>query len=353
LEAVVVEQKAVSDAFRTAGTIDRIDRHNGRLVAADIKTAASVERLSYACQLVYAAHSVPYDVDTDERGEWPEPVATDVAHIYHYPLNRRLKGEPVEWTLVEVDIAGAIVTADQLRGLRHPNADEVAAKFTRPAVIDNHEVNDATPAGGDPIDELRAQVATWDADDRQELADMMTRESIDRTDAEQVAAAIDRYHFRDKVTEPQRREPVAEVPHGPTLNTTPDEGGDADPDAVDALERAYRALDDAARSWFKRLATDAGNLSLKDNRTVRRFEIVRGVATLCEGFDNDDAVRACIAAGLGEELAHSKAFSPGQLLGAMSAEEAKKFAKVADALVHYEAPMGFRPTGEPFIEVAA
>jgi hypothetical protein len=71
LTAVHIEVKCVNDEHRVAGTIDRIDRTpDGRHVIGDIKTGGVVTRVSTAVQLALYAGSLPYDADTETRGEW-------------------------------------------------------------------------------------------------------------------------------------------------------------------------------------------------------------------------------------------------------------------------------------------
>ena len=71
LTAVHVEVKCVNDTHRVAGTIDRIDRTaDGRHVIGDVKTGGDVVKVATAVQLALYADSLPYDIDTETRGEW-------------------------------------------------------------------------------------------------------------------------------------------------------------------------------------------------------------------------------------------------------------------------------------------
>ena len=71
LTAVHVEVKCVNDTHRVAGTIDRVDRlPDGRHVIGDVKTGGDVVKVATAVQLALYADSVPYDIDTETRGEW-------------------------------------------------------------------------------------------------------------------------------------------------------------------------------------------------------------------------------------------------------------------------------------------
>lgn len=76
----VTEQAVVNDELRAAGTIDLICHSLkplfdgaipiGRHVVGDIKTGQT--RQAHAAQLYVGATSVPYDTDTETRGDWDE-----------------------------------------------------------------------------------------------------------------------------------------------------------------------------------------------------------------------------------------------------------------------------------------
>jgi hypothetical protein len=71
LTAVHVEVKCVNDEHRVAGTIDRIDlTADGRYVVGDIKTGGDVVKVATAVQMALYAGSVPYDIESETRGEW-------------------------------------------------------------------------------------------------------------------------------------------------------------------------------------------------------------------------------------------------------------------------------------------
>ena len=70
LEIVHNEATVVNDTLKVAGTLDRIVEHDGQRRVLDIKTGGKVDKTGYAVQLARYAGSIPYDVDTDERGTW-------------------------------------------------------------------------------------------------------------------------------------------------------------------------------------------------------------------------------------------------------------------------------------------
>ena len=73
LRVAYVELVVVNDAWRKASNIDRVvNCADGMARVLDIKSAASVAKVSYLVQLATYAHPdcVPYDPATGERGTW-------------------------------------------------------------------------------------------------------------------------------------------------------------------------------------------------------------------------------------------------------------------------------------------
>jgi len=77
----------INDEYRLAGTLDRLYRTTkvlvapdgqvipiGSIIVADTKTGKELEYAagSYATQLAAYVDSVPYNVETDERGTWDD-----------------------------------------------------------------------------------------------------------------------------------------------------------------------------------------------------------------------------------------------------------------------------------------
>ena len=136
LEILTTEAKAVHDGYRCAGSIDHHARLTrplsfvvdgevitlpaGLVVVLDKKTGKM--QLSerdggidwwhgYAVQVSIYAGSCAYDVDAEERRDWPWPVSQDWALIAHLPVLDALAGEP-KCTLVLVDLAKGRHAAD-------------------------------------------------------------------------------------------------------------------------------------------------------------------------------------------------------------------------------------------------
>ena len=121
----------------------------------------------------------------------------------------------------------------------------------------------------------------------------------------------------------------------------PDEGDPADPRAMAELEKAHAALSEDSRRWIGRIFSEAKRSKVsfypKEAKTVRRFEIVRGLVLLAQGStveeleanDAHDLRQLVAASGVGDAALFPTVL-PGQADGAMSATEAALFAAMAD-----------------------
>ena len=125
----------VDDAWRLAGTLDRIARCTkalrfalitgeiveipaGTVLVLDVKsgrrrtrpTAPSSTGQAYAVQIASYAQSVPYDTETEQRGEWPWPIDQTHALIAHLDVLGAIDGKP-SCELVYVDLVVCANTA--------------------------------------------------------------------------------------------------------------------------------------------------------------------------------------------------------------------------------------------------
>lgn len=84
-----VEQFTVLDAYRVAGTTDRVVEIDGRWYIADLKTGASVNfHHAWAVQLAIYAHAMPYDIEQRTRLPWDRVPETDRAVVIHVPAGQ-------------------------------------------------------------------------------------------------------------------------------------------------------------------------------------------------------------------------------------------------------------------------
>ncbi|MGE2714217.1 hypothetical protein ACQI4L_09180 [Mycolicibacterium litorale] len=150
IEFIGIEAFRVHDDWKVAGTADRIGRLHGRTMIFDIKTGSIDYPHKMAMQLAMYAHSIPYDIPTDTRGEDPERVDPNRGIIIHLPA-----GEG-RCDLYEIDISkgwGACLLARQVWDWRGTKS--------LTALIDPHEVPKKPPTwfslaeDATTVDELR------------------------------------------------------------------------------------------------------------------------------------------------------------------------------------------------------
>jgi hypothetical protein len=287
-------------------------------------------------------------------------ISQTIGLVAHLRLNGVLKGSHgVEFELVAVDLTDSHTAAQALHDLKAldlSDAFTIAAPSPSPDVEqpgggDDQRTATATVAPPPTIDELRASVADWSPADRGALKAFL--EGRDATDPAVVTAAIDKVKgFHDVATVPAVRDVQV------TLPTAPDEGDDADDATVELLSKRHARLDSAGKAFVGAVIAEAAAGGLHchmggdtGRRTRRRYNIMAGLVALADGLANDDAIRGCAAAAIGGEIADSKAWTWGQIVGAMDADEAATFASACEALSTGGASLRFIPAAR--VEVAA
>ena len=85
IEHLAIEQFRVFDAWRVAGTTDRVIHWRGENFLADIKTGSIDYPAKIAMQLAMYAHSLPYDIGSDTRYEQTPNLNMKRALISHLP----------------------------------------------------------------------------------------------------------------------------------------------------------------------------------------------------------------------------------------------------------------------------
>lgn len=84
-----VECFTVLDAYRVAGTTDRVVEIDGRWYIADLKTGASVNfHHSWAVQFAIYSRGMPYDIETRRRLPWDVVPDLDRAIVIHLPAGQ-------------------------------------------------------------------------------------------------------------------------------------------------------------------------------------------------------------------------------------------------------------------------
>jgi ferredoxin len=279
LTVVDVECRMVCDSLKLAGTADRIVKTpDGRHRILDIKTGGTVDygALGWAAQLAGYAHGLLYDPVAGQRLPTPE-LDPAVGYICHLPAG---KGT---CTLYEIDlVAGyrAAELANEIRAIRREAKRWIS-----------------------PLNPDRCQHGAW------------CMEACPTCQGEPPAAM-------------SRAEAVA------LLGYEHDEGGAMIGEHFEPLKATYADLGERAKAWFNQLTLEADRASVpfraNQTKTLRRFELYRGLLLLARGGDRDDEiVRALAAAAVGTDAPFCPDITTGHAVGAMSADQAAQFAHLA------------------------
>jgi len=317
LEILATEATVVHDGYRAAGTLDRIARLTktlrfrlitgeivelaaGTVVVLDIKTGKRRLRdngtvmywHSYAVQVVIYVGGVPYDTETDTRGEWPWQIDQRWALIAHLDVLGAMDGAP-RCDLILVDLEAGRHAADLC----------VAAK-------------------------------AWAA-----RTDVFSVAQLD-VEGDGVAGVNDTPSTAVVVgesgeTSPTTTPDIARDRNQLALN--PDQGADLSDREFELLwakiRRNYDTLPPTERAWINEISSEATrrNLSFHTRRvqTERSYHIAKALITLATAGADDDIARELIALILGD-VAFSPHVSVGWLVGSLDATQATRFSVTAD-----------------------
>jgi len=360
LEILATEAACVCDGHKVAGTLDRIVRASrdisiggktiiaGEIFVLDIKTGQLRINpdgspdfkywVGYAVQVFTYADSVPYDTETETRGEWPwrTPPLTDVAMIAHLDVRHALEtGEAICRPII-VDLAAGRLGAELCRQAK--NYERMAADiFTLggDVVVVQEEETPCVNSLSTPTEPSSSADTT--ASDTIAISTTTNGEtpwSISfepSTNTTQPSSSTSCTPTSSALTaEQQARRMLAE-------RRTPDEGDQVWYDhCFETLEEHYKRLTPEDRAWLGRLSGEAGRNAVSFHahkaHTVRRFEILRALINLAEHSDNDDdLIRTLVASVVDADWPLMPAFPTGQVVGALDATEATRFASLVDS----------------------
>lgn len=343
LEVLAVEASCVDDTWRLAGTLDRVLRCTkplrfrrvtgelveipaGTVVVGDVKTSNKrADRngvvgywQAYAIQIASYAQSLPYDTETETRGEWPWEIDQTHAVILRPNVVEVLAGEAerVEWELLHVDLVA---------GREHGGRCVVEAKAweARKDIFSVAQVRDETSAPstspGD-VEQVAAAVVVPEATTA--AASPLRQAQIDRANAVALAEA-------------KRR-----------LRTIPEEGDMSTEHTFTILGNAFRRLPKAAQQWITHLSEEAEAAGVpfgsKVTKTARRYEILRALVHLAANEESDEHVREWLAI-VDPRIAQLGSVPLGHILGSLSAAEAATFAGLATGTI----PVAITDDGNP------
>lgn len=173
---------------------------------------------------------------------------------------------------------------------------------------------------------------------------------IDNDDTVALWALVDEIYFLADVNVPPVEQPKPE-PRPPSI-PKPDEGGDIDEATYQAVKGSYDKLTSGAAEWLTELSIEGKRCHdwrLQQARTVRRFEIYRGLIALGAARErladslaveidnhavmNDVIVRPLVWAASGSDDSTLFAnVTAGEAIGSLNATEAATFAVLAAEL---------------------
>lgn len=318
LDVLAVELPVVNDTYRAAGTLDRIVRLRkplrfvlptgelvaldpGMVVVLDLKTGKTPTDLGwwngYAAQIFLYASGNPYDVTNDTRQTWShEAPSTRWGLLAHVDVLAAIEGADDFARLMLVDLDAGRQACDIAKAARQwANVTDI---FGEP--YEGTGMPSAEPVPVEPSTLRQAQIERDVANRRAEL----------------------------------RRQPP------------PDEGGPGDDSAFELLLQRFNELDGDRRAWVRHYCNTAEDLGVpfwpKGARTVRRFELIRGLIAFANNDANDADVRD-LAAVIRPDL-DGLGLPAGEMVGRFNHEDADVFARIA----HGEAGLVYRD-GTPYI----
>jgi hypothetical protein len=202
-----------------------------------------------------------------------------------------------------------------------------AAKSSAPGPLGNPVER---KAGAESTNSAPAQPATRNAEDEAETAKWEAEK------AEPAKATVDTIFapndpgWTDATPPPRKRAPVQR-----SKRPLPDEGGPVTDADVETMKKAYAALPVKASAWATRVMVQGNDAPLPWNKlsvtkTVRRYELYRGVRYLALWGDGADLLDEIVLAICGQ---HNDT-PPGAALAALDADQAKQFADIASDIAN-------------------
>jgi len=431
LEILAVEAAVVDDWWRQAGTLDRIARLGrdlsfvlpggekvtlpaGTVVVLDVKTGRlRADRgivsywHGYAVQVASYAQSVPYDVDTGQRSEWPWPIEQRWAIIAHLDVLAALDGHATcRLVLVSLDAgrdAGercvwarqwerrtdifSLVNDDDdttvVVEVAAPSAPQAVDALESPAAeVEQHAETpstagvdgDAAPGSSctpDPVLTFAEQIgnelpaikqllrADWPVDVAVPGKVRRGEATWSDDDLARVRAVYDEvtapFDEADRVNrseaDPQRFAPTRVTPT-PVTESPPDR------DEVAALVATIgeSSVRDIVNAWVRESYDAGANFDPRlGGATMRHLEITRAafaLAIVLDGAphedDHDDfvdLVRALLVHALDTDITAISAVPIGVTLAALSTDEARAVADIAHRARALEVQIAWSETG--------
>src|SRR5574343_431561 len=307
-----VECRMVCHELELAGTADRLVHHDGHHYIADVKTGAdlSYAGLGYATQLAVYAHSVLWDLESDQAMETP-PINTDRALIIHLPAGQgRCE---LQW----VDIA---------QGWEIAHLATPATFTTPPPDID----------AGPTADDVKARLASLPDDLAAKVrADLKAKGVTTRSPARAMELLEEIVAFETvtatQVTKVSSR--ARKAKNKPPIA----EGADVASADLEGINVALTFLPADGRAWVDALTAQAYTakvpISLTQRASQRRWNIARGLLALAQAEADDELLRAILRHTTGTDAVLFASVEPGAALGSLTLAESERLVVTCEAFV--------------------
>lgn len=286
---------------------------------------------NYAIQVATYAGSVPYDVDTEQRGEWPWPIDQQHGLIAHVDVLGAMQGEPSA-TLVHVDLEAGRHGADLCMQAKEwgKNKDVFTVGATTKTA--------PQPAPGAPQPATQPEYTKQSLIDRfnalkaadPEFEERFKMLEIPKTDYAAVDAAL-RVFEKPRTTIERAAERMAAAPAKPV----PDDVGEGGPASEDdeAVMRAFAEFMGAEqRAWVGAITSapirHGRSIRYSYAKTKRRADICIGLANLAGSDywdDIDAALRIVLYLVTDDDTALQAGASVPDVLAQFDSEQAAQF----------------------------
>jgi hypothetical protein len=115
---------------------------------------------------------------------------------------------------------------------------------------------------------------------------------------------------------------------------TPDEGDTVSDADTELLRARFDELEPTQRAWIAGLVRQAKQhhcgFHMSEARTVRRYEIYRGLIMLAQQDCDDEDVRVLVGSVMDSDVPHWSSIATGHAVGALDHVGALAFAQLAD-----------------------
>lgn len=356
----LVECHLVNDTYEAAGSGDNFLRRktDGKLVAVDKKTGKSIGKhpIGYEVQLYLYATSHRYDVLTGERTSFGD-VDLDVAYIAHIPA------EGATCTLYQVDLRSAATLTELARQVRKAEKESTPVTAIAPVpqqlpLIEQRRrwIKDRLQVFIARYPDNKAFVArcwptgvpTFKTDHAHNDGEIdLIAELLCKAETE-VSAPFGATDPKILAEQAEERRAVALIKEVFPEARLVDDTSDITEQQYQEFKDTVEQLPEDQQTWISQRTLEASAakkpLSLRQNRTVRRYECAQALMRLSDFRDDEGVVRAFLELAV-PDANHTKPI--GAIVGGLDLDQALRVKKIADAIDSGALLLTWDDTGKP------